>query len=48
VFVDGRKVVEDYHCTTIDEAKLFADVDQAADRVIARSGLPFKCAWPVV
>jgi cytosine/adenosine deaminase-related metal-dependent hydrolase len=48
VFVDGQIVVENYRCTTIDEAKLYRDVDQAADGVIARSGLPFKCAWPVV
>lgn len=46
VLVDGRVVVEDGHCTTIDEAKLWADVQQRGEAVTARSGLPDKAKWP--
>lgn len=46
VLVDGRVVVEDGHCTTIDEAKLWADAQQRGEAVTARSGLPDKAKWP--
>jgi cytosine/adenosine deaminase-related metal-dependent hydrolase len=46
VLVDGRIVVEDGHCTTIDEAKLWADAQQRGEAVTARSGLPDKAKWP--
>jgi hypothetical protein len=48
VFVDGGEAVDAYRGTAIDEEKLYADVDQAADGVLARGGLAVKCAWPVV
>lgn len=47
VFVDGRCVVENYRCTTIDEDALYADAQLAAEAVIARSGLPALSAWPI-
>lgn len=47
VWVNGVRVVNDYRCTTIDEDKLLADAQQAGAAVIARSGLPSLCDWPV-
>jgi cytosine/adenosine deaminase-related metal-dependent hydrolase len=47
VWVDGRRVVDNYRCTTIDEEKLYADAQAAADSIIGRSGLPRVVAWPV-
>jgi len=48
VWVDGRRVVDDYRCTTIDEEKLYADAQAAADSITGRSGLPRISAWPVI
>ena len=47
VWVDGVRVVDVYRCTTIDEDRLLADAQRAGEAVIARSGLPSLCAWPV-
>lgn len=47
VWVDGRRVVDSYRCTTIDEERLLAEAQIAADAVIARSGLPRLSHWPV-
>lgn len=47
VWVDGKRVVDDYRCTTIDEDKLYAEAQAAAEAVIQRSGLPSISAWPV-
>jgi len=46
VFVDGRKVVDDYRLTTIDERKLYQQAQEAAEAIVARSGLPDKAKWP--
>lgn len=46
VWVDGQRVVENYRCLTIDEERLYAEVDAAAAAVTARSGLPNKQVWP--
>jgi cytosine/adenosine deaminase-related metal-dependent hydrolase len=46
VLVDGKVVVEDGHCTTIDEDRLWADVQAAGESITARSGLPDKAKWP--
>jgi cytosine/adenosine deaminase-related metal-dependent hydrolase len=40
VWVDGKRVVDNYACTTIDEGQLYDAAQVAADRLIARSGLP--------
>lgn len=47
VWVDGKRVVENYRCLTIDEERLYAEVEVAAANVIARSGLPDKQVWPI-
>ena len=48
VLVDGRVVVENYHCTTIDEERLWADAQVAGENITARSGLPDKARWPML
>jgi cytosine/adenosine deaminase-related metal-dependent hydrolase len=47
VWVDGKRVVDNYRCTTIDEERLYAEAQSAAEAIIARSGLPSISAWPV-
>ena len=46
VLVDGRIVVENYRCTTIDEDRLWADAQQRGEAITARSGLPDKAKFP--
>ncbi|SEP01611.1 amidohydrolase family protein [Trujillonella endophytica] len=46
VFVGGRRVVEDYRCTTIDEDDLLRRAQAAGEGVVARSGLPDRAKWP--
>lgn len=48
VFVDGRRVVEDYRCTTIDEDDLLQRAQVAGDAIRERSGLPDRAKWPTV
>ena len=48
VLVDGKVVVEDGHCTTIDEAKLWADAQQMGESITSRSGLPDKSKFPML
>lgn len=48
VFVDGRRVVENYRCTTIDEDALYRDAQRAGEAIVARSGLPDRAKWPRV
>jgi cytosine/adenosine deaminase-related metal-dependent hydrolase len=48
VLVDGRVLVEDYRCTTIDEDELWAQAQQMGESITARSGLPDKAKWPVI
>jgi 5-methylthioadenosine/S-adenosylhomocysteine deaminase len=47
VFVDGRKVVEDGRMTTIDEQRLYAEVQAAGEAITLRSGLPDKAKFPI-
>jgi cytosine/adenosine deaminase-related metal-dependent hydrolase len=47
VWVDGVRVVDAYRCTRIDEEKLFAEVQVAAEAYVGRSGLPSITAWTV-
>ena len=47
VWVDGKRVVDNYRCTTIDEDRLYADAQDAARSITRRSGLPLVCPWPV-
>ena len=48
VWVDGMRVIDNYRCTTIDEERIYAQVQAAGEAIIARSGLPIKSRWPVV
>ncbi|TQS43678.1 amidohydrolase family protein [Cryptosporangium phraense] len=48
VWVDGRRLVDDYVCTVMDEEKVLADAQSAADAVMRRSGLPYVYDWPVL
>ncbi len=48
VWVDGRRLVDEYRCTTIDEEQLYTEVQAAAEDYIGRSGLPDLSAWPVI
>ena len=47
VFVDGRRVVENYRCTLIDEDRLLAEAQVRAERIVERSGLSPASRWPV-
>ena len=46
VLVDGKIVVEGGHCTTIDEAELWAKAQRMGESITARSGLPDKAKFP--
>lgn len=48
VWVDGRRVVDTYRSTLIDEEKLYADVEQAGAAVLRRASMEVPCAWPVL
>ena len=48
VWVDGKRVVENYRCTLIDEDRLYAEAQAAALSITGRSGLPNLSPWPVV
>ncbi len=45
VWVDGRRVVDDYRLTTIDTGALYARAQTAGEAVVARSGLPDRRRW---
>ena len=47
VWVGGRRVVEGFRCTTIDEEALYAEARAAAAAVLERAGLPLRTAWPM-
>ncbi|MFN8023477.1 MAG: amidohydrolase family protein [Acidimicrobiales bacterium] len=46
VLVDGKVAVEDGHCTTIDEERLWADAQRMGEAITSRSGLPDKAKFP--
>jgi cytosine/adenosine deaminase-related metal-dependent hydrolase len=48
VFVDGRKVVDDYRLTTLDEHDLYRRAQAAGEAIVSRSGLPDRAKWPRV
>jgi cytosine/adenosine deaminase-related metal-dependent hydrolase len=47
VWVDGVRVVNDYRCTLLDEQELYQRAQAAARELLARSGVPARCAWPL-
>jgi 5-methylthioadenosine/S-adenosylhomocysteine deaminase len=48
VIVDGKIVVENGQCTTIDEEKLWADAQRMGESITGRSGLPDKAKYPTI
>jgi cytosine/adenosine deaminase-related metal-dependent hydrolase len=48
VLVDGKIVVEDYRCISIDEDRLWADAQRMGEAITARSGLPDKAKFPLL
>ncbi|MEM6682696.1 MAG: amidohydrolase family protein, partial [Pseudomonadota bacterium] len=48
VLVDGKIVVEDGRCQTIDEDKLWHDAQQMGEAITARSGLPDEAKFPTI
>jgi cytosine/adenosine deaminase-related metal-dependent hydrolase len=48
VWVDGRRVVENYRSTLVDEERLFAQVEATGHALIARAGKTIPCQWPVL
>jgi len=48
VWVDGRRVVDNYRCTTLDEEALYAAAQAAAPLITARTGLPERSRWPCI
>lgn len=48
VFCDGRKVVDAYRLTTVDERALYARAQEAGEAIVARTGLPDRAKWPKV
>jgi cytosine/adenosine deaminase-related metal-dependent hydrolase len=47
VWADGKRVVDNYRCTTIDEDRLYAESQRAGEQIVARSGLPTISRWPL-
>ena len=47
VWVDGKRVVDNYRCTTIDEDRVYAEAQTAAEQIVARSGLSRITRWPL-
>jgi cytosine/adenosine deaminase-related metal-dependent hydrolase len=48
VYVDGRKVVDAYRLTTVDELDLYRRAQAAGEQIVVRSGLPDRAKWKVV
>jgi len=49
VIVDGRVVVDAYRQSFVDEARLFAKVQEIGERLQARTGVTFpRSRWPIV
>ncbi|WP_448661959.1 amidohydrolase family protein [Sphingomonas sp. CJ20] len=48
VWVEGRRVVDNYRSTLIDEEKLYAEIEAAGPALLARAGMSVPSAWPVL
>ena len=48
VWVDGVRVVDNYHATLLDEQQLYWKAQIASGEILRRSGVPARCAWPVI
>ena len=47
VWVDGLRVIDNYHSTLIDEESLYARARKSSQAIFERTGLPFISPWPV-
>lgn len=48
VWVDGVRVVDNYRSTLLDEHEIYQKAQVAAGDILKRSGVPSRCAWPVI
>jgi hypothetical protein len=49
VIVDGRVVVDAYRQSFVDEARLFDQVQEMGEKLLARTGVSFpRSRWPIV
>ncbi len=48
VIVDGAVVVENGHCVTLDEDRLWSQAQAMGESITARSGLPDKAKFPML
>jgi cytosine/adenosine deaminase-related metal-dependent hydrolase len=48
VFVDGKKVVDDYRLTTIDEVALYKRAQTAGEAIVARGPFQDRASWPTI
>jgi 5-methylthioadenosine/S-adenosylhomocysteine deaminase len=49
VIVDGRVVIDAYRQTFVDEPKLYANVQEIGEKLLARTGVtPGRPRWPIV
>ena len=49
VIVDGRVVVDAYRQSFVDEARLFSQVQEMGENLLARTGVSFpRSRWPIV
>ncbi len=47
VWVDGVRLIDNYHSTVFDEEALYRQAQIAGEAIIKRSGVPFVCPWPI-
>lgn len=48
VWVDGRRVIENYRSTIVDEERMFTQVEEAGTALLARAAKPVHSLWPVL
>lgn len=48
VWVDGKRLVDTYRMTMLDEERLYAEVEAVAPDLIARAGKSVPSIWPVL
>ncbi|MEX1109610.1 MAG: amidohydrolase family protein [Dongiaceae bacterium] len=48
VWVNGVRVVDNYCATLLDEGELYRKARVASREILKRSGVPARCAWPVI
>ena len=48
VWVDGKRVIDNYRCATMDEDAVMRQAQAAAKAITGRSGLPVVSPWPMV